>query len=151
MTSDREAIEQLKYRYVRCLDTKDWDGLAACFAPDATADYAGLSFTDLASMVEYMRTNLPDEIYTMHHLHHPEIAVSGETATGVWYLHDKVFATPYSFALEGAAFYEDRYLRTPAGWLIAHTGYRRTWELTWSLADLPSAKLRAPGDGATHA
>jgi hypothetical protein len=31
-----EEIKQLKARYYRCMDTKDWQGLAKVFAPDAT-------------------------------------------------------------------------------------------------------------------
>ena len=34
-----EAIKRLKYRYWRHLDLKEWDELAACFAPDATVSY----------------------------------------------------------------------------------------------------------------
>ena len=34
-----EEIKQLKARYFRCMDTKDWAGFEAVFAPDATVDY----------------------------------------------------------------------------------------------------------------
>src|ERR1044072_4734357 len=33
------AIEQLKYRYLRTLDLKDWDAFAEVFEPDATGSY----------------------------------------------------------------------------------------------------------------
>src|SRR5438094_9254923 len=36
-----EDIKQLKARYFRCMDTKDWDGFAAVFAPDAVMDMSG--------------------------------------------------------------------------------------------------------------
>ena len=36
-----EDIKQLKARYFRCMDTKDWDGFAAVFTPDATMDVSG--------------------------------------------------------------------------------------------------------------
>jgi SnoaL-like domain len=39
-----EAIKQLKARYFRCLDTKDWAGFLAVFAPDAVID-ASEAFT----------------------------------------------------------------------------------------------------------
>ncbi len=32
-----EAIKQLKYAYLRCLDRKDWAGLAETLAEDATS------------------------------------------------------------------------------------------------------------------
>ena len=104
---DLEQIRQLKYRYLRTLDTKQWDDFEDCFLPEATADYAGLAFPDRAALVEYMRANLGPAIVTMHHVHHPEIEVDGDTATGRWYLHDQVISAEYRFKLEGAAFYED--------------------------------------------
>ena len=141
---DLEQIRQLKYRYLRTLDTKQWAEFEACFLPDATADYAGLSFGDRAALVDYMRTNLGPAIVTMHHVHHPEIVVVGDDATGRWYLHDQVISAEYGFKLEGAAFYEDRYRRTPEGWRVAHTGYHRTFEATYELRDVPGFKLSTP-------
>jgi hypothetical protein len=88
-----------------------------------------------------MRENLGPRLVTMHQCHHPEIAVDGDTATGRWYLEDKVISEEYRFVLEGAAFYEDRYVRTSDGWRIAHTGYRRTYEATYNLDDLPGYRL----------
>ena len=58
MMNDLEQIRQLKYRYLRTLDTKQWDDFADCFVPEATADYAGLAFPDREALVDYMRTNL---------------------------------------------------------------------------------------------
>ena len=36
-----EEIRQLKARYFRCMDTKDWAGLTDVFAPDAVMDMSG--------------------------------------------------------------------------------------------------------------
>ena len=36
-----EEIHQLKARYFRCMDTKDWAGLTDVFAPDAVMDMSG--------------------------------------------------------------------------------------------------------------
>jgi hypothetical protein len=143
---DIEQICQLKYRYLRTLDTKQWDEFAACFLPEATGDYNGLLFEDRAALVTYMRENLGEGMLTMHQVHHPEIAVEGDVATGRWYLQDKVIVPAFQFMLEGAAFYEDRYRRTAAGWRVAHTGYRRTFEITYNLADLPGFKVNGPGE-----
>jgi hypothetical protein len=134
-----EAIKALKYRYVRCLDTKDWDGLTDCMTPDVTADYSGLRFDNRDALVAYMRTNLVS-ILTTHQVHHPEISVDGDDAAGRWYLYDRVLAPEHDFYLEGAAFYADRYVRTTDGWKIAYTGYERTWELSGNLSDLGTVK-----------
>ena len=144
--TDVEQITQLKYRYLRTLDTKQWDDFEDCFLPEVTADYNGLAFADRAGLVAYMRENLGPEIVTMHHVHHPEIHVDGDTATGRWYLHDQVISAAYEFRLEGAAFYEDTYARTDAGWKVAHTGYVRTFEATYSLKDVAGFKLSTRWD-----
>ena len=143
---DITAISQLKYRYLRTLDTKQWDEFEECFVPEATGDYNGLIFDNRAALVDYMRTNLGEGLVTLHQAHHPEIAVDGDTATGGLYLQDKVIVEAFKFVLEGAAIYSDRYVRTAEGWRVAHTGYRRTYEATWSLDDVPSFKLKGPGE-----
>ena len=140
-----EEIKQLKYRYLRTLDLKLWEEFEQLFVPDATGDYGeGLVFGDRDALVGYMRENLVPTLVTLHQCHHPEIAVDdgGDAATGTWYLEDKVISEEYRFVLEGAAFYSDRYVRTSDGWRIAHTGYRRTYEATYSLDDLPGYRLK---------
>ena len=61
------------------------------------------------------------------------------------YRADKVIVEAFKFMLEGAAFYDDRYVRTDEGWRIAHTGYRRTFEMSYDLSDLPGVKITGPG------
>jgi hypothetical protein len=140
---DLESIKQLKYRYLRTLDLKRWEEFAEVFLPEATGDYGeGLSFGSRDELVAFMRENLGPQMVTLHQCHHPEIAVDGDRATGVWYLEDRVLMPEHRLVLEGAAFYEDRYVRTPEGWRIEHTGYRRTYEATMSMDDLPSYVLR---------
>ena len=137
-----EEIKQLKYRYLRTLDLKRWDEFADTFVPDATADYGeGLRFGSRDEIVSFMRDSLGPRMLTMHHCHHPEITVTGDRATGVWYLEDKVLMPEHRLVLEGAAFYTDRYVRTDDGWRIVHTGYQRTYEMTTSMDDQPGLKL----------
>ena len=71
--------------------------------------------------------------------------MDGDEATARWYLEDKVIVPELDFVLEGAAFYNDRYVRTPDGWRIAHTGYQRTFEATYSFDDLPGLRIRDAG------
>ncbi len=142
---DIAAIGQLKYRYLRTLDTKQWDDFTDCFLAEATADYNGLVFDDREALVAFMRKNMGEGMLTQHQVHHPEIEVDGDTATGRWYLQDRVIVEAFRFMMEGAAFYEDRYRRTPDGWRVEHTGYRRTWEMSYDLDDFPSVKIKGPG------
>ena len=64
--ADIEAIKQVKYRYLRSLDTKHWDDFTDTLAEDIKADYGPsigneLHFTNRADLVEYMRYIAPAE------------------------------------------------------------------------------------------
>ena len=138
-----EELRQLKYRYLRSLDLKQWDTFAQTLAPDIEATYGRrLSFSGRDAVVDYMRTSLPPSIITVHQCHHPELAVDGDTATGTWYLEDKVIVTEHRMLLTGAAFYEDTYARgTDGQWRISRTGYIRSYEAVETLDE--SWKLTA--------
>ena len=137
MADDVEQVKQLKYRYLRTLDLKQWDEFEALFLPEATGSYAELEFADRDALVGYMRQNLTADLITFHQAHHPEIDVAGDRATARWYLHDKVFVPAFDVAIEGAAFYEDVMVRTAAGWRFSHVGYRRTFEASWKMSAVP--------------
>jgi hypothetical protein len=141
VAADIEAIKQVKYRYLRALDTKHWDDFADTLAEDITADYGPsigeeLHFANRADLVDYMRSALGPNVITEHRVTHPEITVTGDTARGSWYLQDRVIVAEYNFMLIGAAFYRDQYRRTDGGWKISATGYDRTYDATMSLAGL---------------
>ncbi|MBV9091836.1 MAG: nuclear transport factor 2 family protein [Mycobacteriaceae bacterium] len=135
--ADKEAIELVKYRYLRALDTKDWDVFAGTLAEDVTGDYGDrLHFTNRTELVDYMRSSLGPGVLTEHRVTHPEITVDGDEATATWYLQDRVIVAEFNFMLIGAAFYHDTYRRTADGWKISATGYDRTYEATMSLESL---------------
>jgi hypothetical protein len=144
---DLEQLRQLKYRYLRHLDLKEWDQLERLFTPDATATYADGAYAcnNRDQIIEFLREVLGPTMVTMHQCHHPELKVRGNRAIGRWYLQDTVHMMEHRLTLEGSAFYEDRYLRTDSGWRIAHTGYRRVVDRTISWDDLPGMKISAPG------
>lgn len=132
---DLEEIRLLKHRYFRAIDTKDWSLVESCFVPAATASYPQQECANRDAIIAFLSSSMTPDLVTMHHGHHPEITLDGDSATGVWYLHDKVFAPAFDFALEGAAVYTDRYQRTDDGWRMTHTGYERVYESTWSTKD----------------
>jgi hypothetical protein len=145
-----EEIKRLKHRYLRCVDTKNWEELADTFAADATADYGTyaygrpLSFTGRDAIIGFLRDKLVSSIITTHFAGQPEIDIDGDEASGIWAFQDTVIATEHSVVIVGAAFYEDRYVRGADGrWRIRHTGYQRTYEAMLSLNDLPSFQLTA--------
>jgi SnoaL-like protein len=140
-----EELRQLKYRYLRTLDLKQWDEFADTLTPDVRTNYGEqVSFDDRDSVVTFMRNSLGPTIITVHQCHHPELSIDGDTATGTWYLEDKVIVTEHRMLLTGAAFYDDTYRRCDDGaWRISRTGYQRSYEAVQSLDDLPSWKLTA--------
>jgi SnoaL-like domain len=138
---DIDEIQQVKYRYLRALDTKHWDDFADTLTEDVIGDYdASIGeahrFTDRDSLVEFMRTSMPANIITEHRVTHPEITVNGDEASATWYLQDRVIVPEINFMLTGAAFYHDQYRKTGDGWKISKTGYDRTYDATMSTENL---------------
>ncbi len=127
-----EAIKRLKYRYVRLIDTKGWDELAALFVSDATANYSDgkYSFTGRDAIMAFLRDSMSSaNMLTSHKVHQPEIELIGtDTAAATWALDDVVVHLDYSLTIRGAAFYRDEYVKVDGEWRIKHTGYERVYE-----------------------
>ena len=101
-------IEQVKYRYLRALDTKHWDDFADTLTEDVVGRYGESvgedhHFTSRDELVAFMRNSLGPEILTEHRVNHPEITVVGDEARATWYLQDRVIAPAFNFMLIGAA------------------------------------------------
>ena len=134
-----EKIKQTKARYLRGLDTNDWETFASSMTPDCQGRYNGgkLSFDNRDEIVAYMRENLGgDKMITLHQGHQPEIAVIDEhTARGTWYLQDLVIVLEAGIRLYGSAIYSDVYRKIDGEWKIAETGYQRVFEAVEQLGD----------------
>ena len=117
--ADWLAICNLKARYCRLLDTKDWDGWKALFTPDCVIDTtaSGGSVTrDRDSFVASVSQSLA-EAKTAHQVHSPEITIDGDEARAVWAMQDRVVWGERG--LTGYGHYHERYRRTADGWQIA--------------------------------
>jgi len=140
-----EAIKQLKYKYMRCLDQKLWGELAECFTEDATCAYSGdkYSFSGRDQIMKFLVEAMSRESFlSSHRVHHPEIELtSGTTATGIWALEDMVIDLENDITLRGAAFYRDEYVKIDGKWKIRSTGYERTFEEVQSRKDCPGLML----------
>jgi ketosteroid isomerase-like protein len=89
-----EEIRSLMARRVRCLDEKDWEGFAACYADDAVSysfvrpeapEDKIVGAKEIAARV----AKALDGVTTAHQIHTPELEVlSEDRATGVWPLND---------------------------------------------------------------
>lgn len=124
---ETKAIETLKAKYFRLLDTKDWDGWRALFTDDFTGLYTGphpdIHFASADEMVATNKKMLA-EAATVHHGHTPEIEITGpDTATGVWAMVDIVKLGP---GFTGYGHYHDEYRKIDGAWKIASTRLIRT-------------------------
>jgi hypothetical protein len=142
-----EAIKQLKYRYFRHLDLKQWDQLRECFAEDATSSYSGgrYAFEGRDAIMKFLVESLGrSSMLTAHHGHHPEIELTSDTtARGVWALEDVVIDTQNDITITGAAFYTDEYEKVRGEWKLKSTGYVRTFEELEKRSDRPGLTLTA--------
>lgn len=136
MTADQlaeiESIKQVKYRYLRGVDTRDWDLVGTTLTEDATSAYSGgkLSYEGRDAILEFLRSSMPaEDMLTSHKVHHPEIVFTGDdTAEVRWGLEDVVIIQSAKLTLRGAAYYEDKMIKQDGEWRIRHTGYRRLYE-----------------------
>src|SRR5258705_87773 len=88
-----EEIKQLKARYFRAADEKDWHTLRGLFTEDARAWYPGPArwFTGPAEIVAWASSFLGPGTVTVHHGFMPEITISGPNrAEAIWAMRDDV-------------------------------------------------------------
>ena len=116
-----EAIKQLKARYFRLLDTKQWDAWRDIFTDDFTADVEGgsihapIHFASPEEMVAKNREILATAV-TVHHGHMPEITLTGpDAATGVWAMMDIVMLGD---GFRGYGHYLEEYRKQSGRWRI---------------------------------
>jgi hypothetical protein len=125
-----EEIKQLKARYFRCMDTKDWPGLQAVFSNDAEFDMRGEAadkskaadtlIIGNANIMPFIR-NAVLELTTVHHGHMPEIEIiSSTSAKGIWAMEDVLCWPPGAAVktLHGYGHYHETYRKTEEGWRI---------------------------------
>jgi uncharacterized protein (TIGR02246 family) len=117
---DIEAIKQLKARYFRTMDTKDWPRMRQVFADDVVMDTTAAGGGIVAGADEFLAFLQPmlQEAITVHHGHTPEIEIlSPSTATGIWALQDTI-VWPDGTCLQGYGHYHESYERIAGEWKI---------------------------------
>ncbi len=121
-----EAIKDLKARYCRFVDTKQWDRLATLFAPE-TRLYGFGSVGDGGTPDAFVAglAKRLGKVISIHHVTSPEIVLTGpDTARGIWPMMDYLefpdgeapHEAPGSRGFVGWGHYEEEYRRTPEGW-----------------------------------
>ena len=120
---DVEAIKQLKARYFRLMDTKQWDDWGLVFTADCVMEVpeAAMINRGRAEIVANVSAALVGT-QTVHHGHMPEIEITGtDTARGVWAMTDYVEwpSDGARVGLKGYGHYHEEYERDAGVWRIA--------------------------------
>jgi len=127
-----ESIKQLKARYCRYLDTKDWDAWRQIFTDDFlsdTSEAGGKLIGGADAFVAFVRKTLGKPARpTVHQVHAPEIELtSATTANGVWALNDVVRLAP-GLNLNGYGHYHETYEKVDGQWRIKSSKLTRLRE-----------------------
>ncbi|MGW3247281.1 nuclear transport factor 2 family protein [Streptomyces sp. NPDC001070] len=138
--ADIEEIHQLKARYFRYIDTKQWSKLAGLFTAHPTIDVGAKysSGKEMAETTAALLGNAP----TAHQGFLPEIEVHGDTATGIWAMEDYVSfppGSPYKSGFHGYGEYHETYKRVKGHWYISSTVLSR-----FRVDDVPNLPLKSP-------
>ena len=141
-----EHIAQLKARYCRYIDTKQWEALRGLFTAATRFEGFGSapSGADADTFVAGIRNRL-GPVTSIHHCHMPEIAFTGpDSARGIWAMMDYLqwpAEVPKETGFFGYGHYEEEYVRTPDGWRF---GFLRLTRLR--MDPLPPGHVRSlPG------
>jgi ketosteroid isomerase-like protein len=124
---DLEAVKQLKARYCRTMDTKDWSAMRLVFTDDVTMDTSesgGGVITGADDFLAFLQEAI-GEVVTVHQCHTPEIELSSPTsASGIWAMEDMLrFAD--GTELHGYGHYHETYVKDAGGWRIASSKLTR--------------------------
>lgn len=132
-----ERIRQLKSRYFRFVDTKDWSGLSTIFAMDAVFDARLATTVDKGSagdpnwyaegqdnIVAFIREVVEHRV-TAHQGHNHEVEILNDNhARGIIALEDWIWTAPGNEAeliLHGWGFYEEEYRLEGGEWRISRS------------------------------
>jgi hypothetical protein len=128
-----ESIKELKARYCRHLDAKEWSAWRELLADDFVSEIAGPAGGRITigadEFVTYTRQTLGRASQsTVHHVHAPEIALtSATTAGGIWALSDVVRLVPL-VTLRGYGHYRETYEKTDGRWRLKSSTLTRLRE-----------------------
>ena len=133
-----EAIRYLQAKYQRCLDTRDFAGIAECFDDDVTSAYGNgkMAYQGKQQVLSFLQRVMTRHIPSSHLIHGGEIDIlSPGTAHAKWYLEDYLLHRLFLAKLHGAAIYDVDYVRSgnrdengTLGWRIRKIGYTRCYE-----------------------
>lgn len=127
--SDRDDIIDLAIRYTWALDTKRFEDLNDVFTPEATGLLRSVECIGRESIIDRISTAVRRLDRTQHLVSNHQVTVDGDVGTHRCQLQSQ-------HVLDGCeggenyivgGYYDDRVVRTPAGWRISHRLMQQTW------------------------
>ncbi|MER5436264.1 nuclear transport factor 2 family protein [Streptomyces sp. NPDC002588] len=144
-----EEIKVLKARYLRFVDTKDWEAFRRLVTDDMKfyfeSEPTPRATTGEQFVNEFVRARMSHSL-SIHHGLMPEIEIiDSDSATGIWALYDWVDDPKHRRAFEGYGHYEEKYRRNSAGrWQISEIRLTRLRVELRTPSDLASVNRTSP-------
>jgi hypothetical protein len=149
---DLEEIKQLRYSFSWALETSTPDDLADLFTEDGWIEVGpwGRMVGRDAIRRGYGRAYRDSEPWTaMHAVTNPRIRISGDEATGTWYLLDCVTTVVESNSLRILGIYDETYRRVDGAWKMTSLTLRFKWshDIGHVTPDNPMRVLKRDSEG----
>ena len=129
---DRGEIAELLARYAIAVDERRFDDVGACFTEDGQATYSGVRLEPGRAAIVAHLSPLVDIPMSQHVVGTTSITVDGERASAVSYttVHAvRPTADGHEVVHRGLR-YDDRLIRTSAGWLFSERYHQVLWSTT---------------------
>lgn len=122
---DREAIRELKHRYLNACDSKDVERIRSCFSSGAIwIDFGPVgTFTERDAFVAlYQQMACQPQVIDLHHAANPEITLhSASEASARWAIFYFNLDADSGLTRQLGGVYLDRYRKGDAGWQIVES------------------------------
>ena len=146
---DLEEIKQLRYSFSWALDTSTPDALADLFTEDGWIDVGPWGRMNGREKIRrgYGRAYKETPVWqAMHAVTNPRIRITGDEATGTWYLLDCTTHGKGQSPLRVMGIYDETYRRVDGAWKMSSMTLRFTWsdEVGHVSDDNPMQMLRNP-------
>jgi ketosteroid isomerase-like protein len=145
--ADRAAIQDVIIRYANALDRRDYEGVASCFTPGATAVYGGVRLEPgvdgIVRFLKQLRPGTEERHPGTHLAANLLITLEGDEARAESYV--IAYSVPPEepagapIKMRGVR-YRDGLVREPDGWKIADRVHSVDWE--GAVANVPITPIQ---------
>jgi ketosteroid isomerase-like protein len=118
---DIEAIRNLKAKYCRRNDKKQWDEIGDCFAKDALLEVPPVVRCQGREEIAKFLAESMSSVIVVHQVHHSEIEVTSETtAKGLWGEYDQIIDGRSNATSVAYGYYVEEYIKEDGQWRIKY-------------------------------